>query len=254
MEQNTEKMGQEPVVTASVADGEPTSVGERDGVENAVGAETVDAGQTESGAPGSADGDQLEDATMRFFGGAGEQAAAAKGADGPSLEAQLQAAQALAEEQRNACLRAVAEMQNARKRFERESQQARQYAVEGFARDLLTVADNLERALAAVPKECTPELKLFQDGVAMTQNELARAFGKHGVTLIKALHEPFDPNLHQAVFQVEETDAPAGTVVRELQSGYLLSGRLLRPAMVGVAKEKEPVDLVADTAEPEAVE
>ncbi|MEO5350522.1 MAG: nucleotide exchange factor GrpE [Magnetococcus sp. YQC-3] len=207
--------------------------------------------QDEAAVQGSSGNDTVEEAAMRLFGGGEEEQAATakgKGEEGPSLEAQLQAAQAQAEEQRAACLRAVAEMQNARKRFEREGQQARQYAIEGFARDLLTVADNLERALAAVPKECSAELKLFQDGVAMTQNELARAFGKHGVTRIQAMLEPFDPNLHQAVMQVEDAVAAPGTVVRELQSGYLLNGRLLRPAMVGVAKEPEQAAVQEDVA------
>lgn len=215
-------------------DGEQMRVGGTEGAEDLVAehANTRDAQL--------ASNDLSEDESMRLFGG--EQESAAKGSAAsrePSLEEQLQAATALAEEHRNASLRAAAEMQNVRKRFERESKQARQYAVEGFARDLLMVADNLERALAAVPVECSPELKMFQDGVAMTQNELIRAFGKHGVTRLSVLNEPFDPNLHQAVLQVEEVTASPGTVVRELQSGYLLNGRLLRPAMVGVAKEME---------------
>ncbi|MBF0162557.1 MAG: nucleotide exchange factor GrpE [Magnetococcales bacterium] len=195
--------------------------------------------------------DALEDEAMRFFGGAKREepqedpmsAMAAEAVAGPSLEEleeQLRAAQAEAEAQRNAHVRALAEMQNVRKRFERESQQARQFALEGFARDLLTVADNLERALAAVPKECSAELQMFREGVAMTQNELSRVFGKQGVVRIEALNAPFDPNLHQAVLQVETATAAAGTVVQEMQAGYLLNGRLLRPAMVGVALEVTP--------------
>ncbi len=203
---------------------------------------------TEANDPRLVDNDTLEDEGMRLFGGKeGQKSAESRG---PSLEEQLQAANALVEEHRNASLRAVAEMQNVRKRFERESQQARQFAVEGFARDLLMVADNLERALAAVPTECSNELKMFGEGVAMTQNELTRAFNKHGVTRLESLGAAFDPHLHQAVLQVEEASAQPGTVVKELQPGYLLNGRLLRPAMVGVAKEMEPP---VQEAESEAV-
>ncbi|MBF0185582.1 MAG: nucleotide exchange factor GrpE [Magnetococcales bacterium] len=179
---------------------------------------------------------ELEEAVARLFGEGGEAAASPAA---PAVEEQLKSALAQVEEQRNAHLRAVAEMQNVRKRYERESQQARQFAIEGFARDLLQVADNLERALAAVPKECSPDLKAFLEGVGMTQNELVRVLGKHGVTRVKALHEPFDHNVHQAVLQVATEEVSAGNVAQELQAGYLLNGRLLRPAMVGVAKEME---------------
>ncbi len=240
MEQGQAEQEQEPVVAA----GKHGSSGESRG-------EAVILEQSGSDGLESSGDDTLEDASMRFFGGAGDgdQPPTDQGAAGePSLEEQLQTAISESEAHRNAHLRTMAEMQNMRKRFEREGQQARQYAIEGFARDLLTVADNLERALAAVPAECSPDLKMFQEGVAMTQNELTRALGKHGVTRVKALHEPFDPNLHQGVLQVEEADALPGTVVREMQAGYLLNGRLLRPAMVGVAKEPEQaIEVVAET-------
>ncbi|MEO5339617.1 MAG: nucleotide exchange factor GrpE [Magnetococcus sp. MYC-9] len=216
-----------------------------DGQSASVEACVTAAADVESPGTGDAEStgsDQSEDASMRFFGGTGDRTSAEMGSTGAEtspLEAQLQAALAQAEEQRNAHLRAVAEMQNVRKRFERESQQARQFAIEGFARDLLMVADNLERALDAVPKECSAELNMFREGVAMTQNELARAFGKHGLSRIQALNEPFDPNLHQAVLQVEDASLQPGTVVREMQTGYLLNGRLLRPSMVGVSRQPE---------------
>lgn len=160
-------------------------------------------------------------------------------AEASSLAESLREALALAEEHRQAHLRALAEMQNFRRRSERDNQQSRQYAIEGFARDLLLVADNLERALAAMPEEGGAEFGAMRDGVTLIQNELSRAFEKHGVARIKALNEPFDPNMHQAVVHVDDAQAQAGSVVQEMQAGYLLNGRLLRPAMVGVAKEAE---------------
>ncbi len=182
--------------------------------------------------------EEVEEAVRRLFNDAGERVTG-EAQSGPTLAEQLQNALAQVEEQRNAHLRAVAEMQNVRKRFEREGQQTRQFAIEGFARDLLQVADNLERALSAVPKECSTDLKVFLEGVGMTQNELVRVLGKHGVTRIKALQEPFDHNLHQAVFEVASQEVTPGSVAQELQAGYLLNGRLLRAAMVGVAKAPE---------------
>lgn len=156
----------------------------------------------------------------------------------PSLSAQLEEAMATAEKNRNAYLRALADMQNLRKRSERENEQSRRFAIEGFARDLLPVADNLERALSAIPEDSGPELKALEDGVKMIQNELTRALEKHGVTRIEALNLPFDPNLHQAVVQMDAPALEPGMVAQVMQSGYLLNNRLLRPSMVGVAKEE----------------
>lgn len=183
----------------------------------------------------------LEEEAMRFFSRAdvGDNASTKKNtssASGSSLAEQLHDALGLVKEHRNAYLQVMAEMQNFRKRSDRDNQQSRQFAIEGFARDLLLVADNLERALAAMPEEGSAEFKAMQDGVALIQSELNRAFEKHGVTRIKALKEPFDPHLHQAVMHVEDALAQVGDVVQEMQAGYLLNGRLLRPAMVAVAK------------------
>lgn len=153
-----------------------------------------------------------------------------------SLEAELAAARDEAEEQRNAFLRMAAELQNFRKRAQRDQQQARQFAIEGFAKDLLPVADNLDRALAAIQEGGGNEVKALEEGVRMIQQELMRTFDRHGITRIDALNTPFDPNLHQAVLHVAAPDGRPGDVVQEMQSGYLLNGRLLRPTMVGVAK------------------
>jgi len=138
-------------------------------------------------------------------------------------------------------LRTMAELDNYRKRAEREREEMSKFAITGFARELLTVADNLRRALESVPEDHEhPEkiLKSLLEGVEITEKELLFAFKKHGIEKIEPLGKPFDHHLHQAMFEVEDADKPAGTVVHVLQPGYQLSGRLLRPALVGVVKGK----------------
>ncbi|MBF0454866.1 MAG: nucleotide exchange factor GrpE [Magnetococcales bacterium] len=154
----------------------------------------------------------------------------------PSLQALYEACMEKAEANRNDYLRSVADMQNLRKRTARDIKQARSFAIEGFARDLLPVSDNMIRALAALADNEDPAVKSLYEGVEMVQKELDRAFDKHGLERIEALNAPFDPNLHQAVVQMDAPDAKPGQVVQEMQVGYTLNGRLLRPAMVGVAK------------------
>lgn len=136
-------------------------------------------------------------------------------------------------------LRAAAELENYRKRAEKEKQEMAKFAVTNFARDLLTVSDNLRRALESIaPDHAKPEelLNTLLEGVEITEKELLTAFKKHGIEKIEPLSQPFDHHLHQAMFELENQDQPAGTVVHVLQPGYTLNGRLLRPAMVGVAK------------------
>lgn len=136
-------------------------------------------------------------------------------------------------------LRTMAELENYRKRAEREREEMAKFAITGFARDLLTVSDNLRRALESVPADHkNPEdlLKTLLEGVEITEKELLTVFKKHGIEKIEPLGQSFDHHLHQAMFEVEDKDQPAGTVVHVLQPGYSLNGRLLRPAMVGVAK------------------
>jgi molecular chaperone GrpE len=138
-------------------------------------------------------------------------------------------------------LRTLAELDNYRKRAEREREETAKYATTSFARELLTVADNLRRALESIPEDHEhPEklLKSLMEGVEITEKELLFAFKKHGIEKIEPLGKPFDHHLHQAMFEVDAPDQPAGTVVHVLQPGYQLSGRLLRPALVGVAKGK----------------
>ncbi|MCA1997998.1 MAG: nucleotide exchange factor GrpE [Armatimonadetes bacterium] len=136
-------------------------------------------------------------------------------------------------------LRAVAEAENVRRRAQREREDTAKFAIANFAKDLLAVADNLRRALEAVPpeaRETNEMMKSLAVGVEATERQLLGAFDRHGVKKMEPMGEPFDPNFHQVMFEIENTGKPAGTVVQVLQSGYTLSGRLLREAMVGVAK------------------
>lgn len=137
-------------------------------------------------------------------------------------------------------LRTLAEMENLRRRTEREVKDAKQYAVANFARDMLTVSDNLSRALEALPdetREAADEgLKALLDGVGMTEREMLNQLEKHGVRPIFPEGEKFDPHFHQAMFEVPTSDVPTGTVVQVVQSGYVIGERMLRPALVGVAK------------------
>lgn len=137
-------------------------------------------------------------------------------------------------------LRTLAEMENLRRRTERDVKDAKQYAVASFARDMLAVSDNLSRALEALPaetREAADEgLKALLDGVDMTEREMLNQLEKHGVRPLNPEGEKFDPNFHQAMFEVPNTDMPNGTVVQVVQTGYVIGERVLRPAMVGVAK------------------
>ena len=135
-------------------------------------------------------------------------------------------------------LRALAETENVRRRAERDRQDAAQYAVTSFARDLLAVSDNLRRALEhALPAaEQAGEIRLLIEGVEMTERELLRVFEKHGIKRVNPEKgEKFDHNYHQAMYEVPTGDQPKGTIVQVMQAGYALNGRLLRPAMVAVA-------------------
>ncbi len=135
-------------------------------------------------------------------------------------------------------LRAYADMDNLRKRTEREKEDTAKYAVTRLARDLLGLGDNFQRALAAVPAgaaEADPALKSLVDGITLTEREYHGVLEKHGVRRIEALGEPFNPHLHQAVMEMPNADVPAGIVVQVFQSGYIIEDRTLRPAMVAVS-------------------
>lgn len=136
-------------------------------------------------------------------------------------------------------LRALAEAENTRRRAERDRQEATKYGAVGLARDLLSVSDNLRRALEALPEDARDGDGWAKDlitGVELIEREVLDAFGKHGVVKMEPLGEPFDHNFHQAMFELEDLEKPAGTVVQQMQPGYRLHDRLLRAAMVGVSK------------------
>ncbi len=137
-------------------------------------------------------------------------------------------------------LRFAAESENAKKRLEREKAEATLYAASNFARDLLGVADSLSRVLAAVPPEerdiIDDVMKKFLDGIEMTERELNNVFQRHNLRKLETIGQKFDPNFHQAMFEVPTSEKPPGTVMQEVQSGYAVGDRCLRPALVGVAK------------------
>lgn len=134
-------------------------------------------------------------------------------------------------------LRALAEVENMRRRSQREREDALKYGAVSLARDLLSVADNLGRALAAAPgEEADESVKSLVEGVAMVERDLAGTLEKHNVRAVPGVGEPFDHNVHQAVVEIESEDVPAGHVAQVMQTGYTLHDRLLRPAMVAVAK------------------
>ena len=145
-----------------------------------------------------------------------------------------------ATEMKDQLLRTVAEMENLRRRTEKEVRDAKQFSVASFARDMLAVADNLRRGLEALSDEdragADGALKTLLDGTAMTERDMLNALEKHGVKKLDPEGERFDPNYHQAMFEVPNPDVPNNTVVQVVQAGYVIGTRVLRPAMVGVAK------------------
>ncbi len=137
-------------------------------------------------------------------------------------------------------LRSIAEMENLRKRTEREINEARSFAIANFARDMLGATDNLARAMQVVPQELRQSsdanIKSLIDGIEMTEREMQRLLQKHGITEVPAMGEKFDPHFHQAMFEVPNTGKPDKTIVEVVQPGFAIGKRILRPAMVGVAK------------------
>lgn len=157
----------------------------------------------------------------------------------PAAEERIAQLEAEVANLKDQVLRAMAETENLRRRAQREREDTAKFAVANFAKDLVTVQDNLQRALEAVPadaRETDELLKTLYVGVDATARQLATAFEKAGIQKLEPLGEPFDPNFHQVMFEVENTGKPAGSVVQVLQSGYTINGRLLREAIVGVAK------------------
>jgi molecular chaperone GrpE len=148
--------------------------------------------------------------------------------------------QAQIEALKDKLLRALAETENVRKRADREREEVAKYGITSLARDIVGIADNLRRALESVPaesKESDARIKSLREGVALTQQEFEAVLARHGIERIEPLGEVFDHNFHQAMFEIEDKEHSAGTVVQVLQEGYRIHDRLLRPAMVGVAKK-----------------
>lgn len=183
-------------------------------------------------------------------------------ADSAARIAELEADNAALRDQ---ALRALAEAENTRRRADRDRAEASRYGAVGLARELLSVADNLRRALESLPEEARGledhGVRNFIAGVEMIEKELLAAFAKHGIEKLEPLGEPFDHAAHQAMFELEDAEKQAGTVVQLLQPGYRLHDRLLRPAMVGVSKGGPKAEkngdgsgATADSAEPPSPE
>ncbi|MCK1480919.1 nucleotide exchange factor GrpE [Bradyrhizobium sp. 197] len=159
-----------------------------------------------------------------------------------------------AAEARDRMLRTLAEMENLRKRTAKEVADSKLYGVTGFARDVLDIADNLQRALDAVPADARaaadPGLASLIEGVELTERSLLNALEKHGVKKFDPSGQKFDPNFQQAMFEVPDASVPAGTVVQVMQAGYTIGERVLRPALVGVAKGGAKAVPAANSNEP----
>ena len=155
---------------------------------------------------------------------------------------------------RDQMLRLAADMENLRRRTQRDVQDAKTYAVTNFARDMLAVSDNLRRALDSIPAEALAvdaNLKSLAEGVEMTERAMLQALERHGVSKLDPEGQKFDPNFHQAMFEVPNPDLPNNTVVQVVQAGFAIGDRVLRPAMVGVSKggPKAPVEAAPESGE-----
>lgn len=169
---------------------------------------------------------------------ASQNAAPDPAAQAPAADDALVKAQAEAAELKDRLLRQAAETENLRKRFEREKEDAIKFASGKFAKDVLSVADNLRRALENVPKDAgaSEPVQNLVAGIEATERELLSVFERHGIARIDPKGQRFDPNLHQAMFEIEDPTVAAGTVLQVIAAGYVQHGRLLRAAMVGVSK------------------
>jgi molecular chaperone GrpE len=166
---------------------------------------------------------------------------AARGETGePDALAVIEALNAENGQLKDRVLRTLAEMENLRRRTEREVSDAKTYGVTGFARDMLTVVDNLSRALEHLPPEARasadPSIRALIEGVELTARDLEAALARHGVKKLDPKGQKFDPNFHQAIFEAPDETVPSGTVSQVVQSGWTIGDRVLRPAMVGVSK------------------
>jgi molecular chaperone GrpE len=156
-----------------------------------------------------------------------------------ALQSELEKKSAELAAKQDLYLRAVAETENVRRRLEKEKEETAKYAVSKFAKDILSVGDNFQRAIAAVPKdaiETDPALRTLLDGVILAERDYRGVLERHGIIVIDPVGQPFDPHQQQAVMEQENADVPAGTVLQVFQVGYMIEDRCLRPAMVVVSK------------------
>ncbi|MDP6831082.1 MAG: nucleotide exchange factor GrpE [Alphaproteobacteria bacterium] len=217
--------------------------------ENIENSEEAKAGTAENPATEAAEPIDLAAAKAAAGAGAEDVPEAAEPADEPD---ELELAYGEVADLKDKLLRAMAETENIKRRGERERADLRKYAIADFARDMLAVSDNLQRALSAVSEEArkdNPEVAKLLEGVELTQRELRGHFDKHGIKEVDPLGEKLDPNLHQAVVQIDHPEAAQGTIVQVMQIGYKIQDRLLRAAMVGVAKgvpAEQPADAAAE--------
>jgi molecular chaperone GrpE len=168
-----------------------------------------------------------------------DEAAAPAPADEKKIAELVEALARESAEYKDKMLRTLAEMENLRRRTEREVADARTYGIAAFARDVLGVADNMNRALQTLDAEQTDAeagAKAFVEGVQLTERDLLKTLEKHGVKKFEPQGERFDPNLHQAMYEVADPSVPAGTVAQVVQAGYMIGERVLRPALVAVTK------------------
>lgn len=162
-------------------------------------------------------------------------------APGEDRSAEIDALQSELGRTKDQMVRALADAENARKRAAKDREDASKYAISSFAKDMIDVADNLRRALEAVPQDLAaadPRLSALIDGIEATERTLLKNLEKHGVKKIEPLHEIFDPNFHEVMFEASAPDHAAGTIIQMIETGYVLKDRLLRPARVGVAKDE----------------
>lgn len=169
-----------------------------------------------------------------------EETAEGEEALGGQAEGIIKALQDEVDKAKDQTARALAEAENTRRRAQKEREDASKFAVSSFAKDLLEVSDNLRRALEAVPEdllESEPRLKNLVEGIEGTERSMLRSFEKHGIEKVEPLDQPFDPNFHEVMFEAPVPGKPAGTIMQVVEPGYILNGRILRPARVGIVKD-----------------
>lgn len=213
-----------------------------------------EAGAYSAGGAAYFKGSGVSGAAAGTAGGAGETGEAqagleAGGAATEALQARVNELEAENADVKDRLIRLAADMENLRRRTEREVKDARQFAVANFARDMLAVSDNLSRALQAIPdgaREADAGLQTLAEGVEMTARSMQSTMERHGVKKLEPEGQRFDPNFHQAMFEIPNAELPNNTVVQVVQDGYAIGERVLRPAMVGVSKGGPKVAVGAD--------